>query len=251
MNRLVQKTKILLSRIGFPILFLLTFLLYLPAAVMKSAENKSFRIAQMIWGALCIAAMFWFFSYENIIVFVIGIILGLAGVHQVWLGITGKSKKMQADSKAKDRNPLEVGKKLRKSYDRLCNEVFHSFKELGEGKKHTENLEFEIACLLYCAFDLGMAHGKETEIRNRIRDAFLEAEPINKVEYERIRSRIEEYINALRFEGDRERQSLLFGNVFAKRTGNADDIFVMTWAWVQYGAAFKLANDLINNKIHT
>jgi uncharacterized membrane protein YuzA (DUF378 family) len=249
MNRLVQKTKILLSRIGFPILFVLTFLLYLPAALMKNAENKSFRIVQMIWGTFCIAAMLGFFRYENLIASVIGIILGLAGVHQIWLGITGKSKKMQADSKAKDRNPLEVGKKLRKSYDRLCNEAFYSFKELGEGREHTENLEFEIAALLYFAFDFGMAHGEETETRNKIRDAFLEAKPINKVEYERITSRVEEYISALKLENDSERRQLLLGNVFAKHIGNANDAFVVSWAWLQYGAASKLANDLTNNTI--
>jgi uncharacterized membrane protein YuzA (DUF378 family) len=251
MKRLIQKTKSLLYGIRFISLFFLTVLLYLPTVLMKNTENKSFRIAQMIWGALCITAMFGLFRYDNLIAAIIGIILGLAGVHQIWLGITGKSKKIEADFKTKNRNPLEVGKKLRKSYDRLCNEAFDSFKELGEDRVIPENLESEIASLLYFAFDLSMAFGKETEIRNKIRDAFLEAKPINKVEYEIITSRVEEYLSALRIENDREKQSLLFGNVFAKHTGNAENVFVVVWAWIQFMSTVKLANDLINNIIYS
>lgn len=244
---------------------------------------NSGRTIPMIWGALCIAAMFGLLRYDNPIAYIIGIILGLAGVHQIWLGITGKSKQIMkkgpgegtrqtaailageqygplegTDSNNKNSNQLkqkaedgyfqEIGRELRKSYDKLCNEALASFKELAEDIERSENLELEIASLLYFAFDFGMAAGTETEIRNKIRDAFLEAKPIDDVEAERISSRVEEYLNELRTEHDRERQMLLLGNVFAKHTGNAENIFVVAWASIQYGAAFKFVTDLMKGK---
>jgi len=238
----------------------------------------------MMWGALCIAAMFWLLRYDNPIASIIGIILGLAGVHQIWLGITGKSKQIMkkgpvegtrhtaailageqyeplegTDSKTKNSNQLkqkakdgyfqEIGRELRRSYDKLCNEAFESFKELAEDIELPENLEFEIASLLYFAFDFGMASGTETEIRNKIRDAFLEAKPIDELEAERTSSRVEEYLNELRTEHDRERQMLLLGNVFAKHTGNEDDISVVTWASIQYGTTFRFVTDLMKEQL--
>jgi len=161
----------------------------------------------------------------------------------------------ETDSKTKKSNQLEqipkgeyvheIGRELRRAYDKLCNEAFESFKELHEDIEVPQNLEFEIASLLYFAFDIGMASGTETEIRNKIRDAFLEAKPIDEVEAERTSSRVEEYLNELRTEHDREKQMLLLGNVFAKHTGNEDDISVVTWAFIQYGTSFRFVTDLM------
>jgi uncharacterized membrane protein HdeD (DUF308 family) len=109
MIRLIHEAKTLIYKIGLIIYSLSIFLLYLPTGIINNVESKSFRIAQMIWGVLCITAMFVFFLFNNLITFIIGIILGLSGIHQIWLGISGKSKKIAADYKSTNRDHLEIG----------------------------------------------------------------------------------------------------------------------------------------------
>lgn len=144
----------------------------------------------------------------------------------------------------------KIGEMLRKSYDTLCNKAYESFKESSNNGEYTwrhENLKLEIASLLYFAYDFAMGTGKNIEMKNKFRDGFLEAllPRIDNVERKRINSRIEEYLNAIRSaHDDIVRQELLLGGVFAKHTGNAEDVFVATWAFLQYGATFRFVADL-------
>jgi len=83
---------------------------------------KSVRIIPMIWGLLCIAAMYGLFNYNNAAASLIGIILGLAGVHQIWLGISGKSKLIMA------KGSIDA---LKKRYDTLGTNELFALKENG------------------------------------------------------------------------------------------------------------------------
>ena len=64
---------------------------------------KSYRIIPIIWGSLCIAAMFGLLRFDNPIASLVGIILGLAGAHQIWLGISGKAKQIMENGSKGDK----------------------------------------------------------------------------------------------------------------------------------------------------
>lgn len=149
---------------------------------------------------------------------------------------------------SKKDNPIEIAKRLDSSYKKLMKEACVAFKELHEDTVVSENVVLEIAYLLFFAFAYGIVTNcKETDIRNKIRDAFCDAIPFNKVEYETVNLRGEEYFNVLRTEADQDKRALHFGNVFAKHTGYEENIFIVSFAWIQYMHAVKLTHDLINN----
>jgi hypothetical protein len=106
----------------------------------------------------------------------------------------------------------------------------------------------EVGALLYFAFDFGIASGKETLLRNGIRDAFLAVSPPPPSVGTLLSSRTEEYKAAM-MEPDHIRQQLELGNVFAKHLGHDKDPFLATKAALSFKNAYSIVTGIVDKNM--
>ncbi len=142
----------------------------------------------------------------------------------------------------------DLGTALRLSYSRMVDDMTESFmapaREAG-GPKMPSNLEFEVAALLYFAYDYAMSSGFETALRSVIRDQFIAIQPPSAAEASLIADRTDEYAAALRTSDDQMRALLHVGNVFATHVGHANNVLVAA----QAGNMFKVTYQMVTQQV--
>jgi hypothetical protein len=155
------------------------------------------------------------------------------------MGLFGRKTKAEA-----------FGAMLRSMYSDVCEQTVESFRqqESEESESSTlENLEAEVAALMYFAFDLAMASGSETKLRSRIRDGFLSARSISEPVAQFVSLRADEYAEALR---SREGGDAMFaiGSIFANHVGD-ESLSTAMRAAHQFSSAHGRVSDLVSDSL--
>lgn len=143
----------------------------------------------------------------------------------------------------------EFGALLRVSYAEMC---IHALQKLNEEIPSTtavdSKLGDEVGALIYFAFDLGMASGTETTLRNRIRDGFLAAAPPSAGAAKLMADRSDEYATAMR-NPDRERGMLALGKVFTDHTGQGPNVFAVMRAIAHFRSSYNMVAEQVSKAI--
>jgi hypothetical protein len=144
----------------------------------------------------------------------------------------------------------KYGAFLYKQYLNTIKETLESL-STDEGLKDIpwpNNLGEEVIALIYFAFDFGMAYGNETDIRDRIRDGFLdEFRPGGKLA-ELLESRSDEYGNAIK-ETSKEEPYERIGKAAANHIGIKNDPLVYLTFGSILGNNYTNVRDIVNINI--
>lgn len=135
-----------------------------------------------------------------------------------------------------------IGRKFTDYFNSSRDDSIQSFnKMVKDSGVNSKNIDFEIRSLLFFSFDFGIASGPEVEVRNQIRDCFLESLNMSRNDMRLLNDRVMEYTNA--YQDDYSGKLLTIGNVFAKHTGNEADSIVVTWAILIFETNYKFASE--------
>jgi len=127
--------------------------------------------------------------------------------------------------KKKERITIEqLAATLRTNYKEVVAHAKQQFYELEKyGIELPSNADLEITLMAYAAFDYAMSQGPEIELRNKLRDLFLELDMPNQELLKNIVERCDEYSDVLNHMKNGDLVRLKVGKVLAKHLGHEDD----------------------------
>jgi hypothetical protein len=140
---------------------------------------------------------------------------------------------------------------LKHFYELQCTDTKNEIeKSIKKAKlKIYPSISFETNCLVFYCFDLALAKGPETNLRNNLRDGFLSTLNLDSANIIKMQSRIMEYQSAYKSGRDDISRSMSFGNVFAKNINHPDNPQVSLLAYSFFLGNLEFADKSINPMI--
>jgi hypothetical protein len=149
--------------------------------------------------------------------------------------------------KPEGKNDAMLRRMFRNAFESAYQAAHNSFLDLkNQSDIKGDFMNSEINALMYFVFDFGISMGPETRIRDTLRELLAASLELSVADNDLYCARAKEYLGELQNNLPEKNKMLNFGNVFAKHTGNPEDMLVVAWVVEQMTSNMELVKKIMD-----